>query len=76
MIEGMTYAEAIEALRQRREQISAKIERLRAERNRVNADLLNLEQAVTPPKVGRVKPGDVVMIAEPANVSMVAPKKG
>lgn len=71
----MTYAEAIEALRAKREEMSLKIEALRVERQAVNEQLLALEEKTRVPKRGAALPGDIVMIAEPAQVKMAAAKK-
>lgn len=62
----VTYAEKITLLRGEREQLSLEIERLRTRRRLINAELLALEKAITPPKVAaKAKPGDVVMTMEP-----------
>lgn len=61
----VTYAEKITLLRGEREQLSLEIERLRIRRRLINAELLALEQAITPPKVAaKAKPGDVIMTME------------
>lgn len=61
----VTYAEKIELLRGEREFLSADIERLRTRRSLINAELLALERAITPPKLAaKAKPDDVIMTVE------------
>jgi hypothetical protein len=67
----VTIAEKIVLLRGEREQLSLEIERLRTRRTLVNAELLGLEQSIAPRKVPAARnPNDVVMVTEPAAVSL------
>lgn len=71
----MTYAEAIEQARAQREAVSMQINDLVERRKALTARILELEEAVRPPKRGKALPGDVVMAAEPAVVKMTPVKK-
>lgn len=70
----VTIAERIVTLREEREDLSNQIEALRKRRELVSAELVGLEQSITPRKTPpAANPNDVVMTVDPAAVALKGP---